>query len=185
MSITTWEASLALPISPSRDHIHGPVDAPVMLLEYGDYECPYCGAAHPIVKGIQQSMGNALGFVFRHFPLTTVHPHSERAAEAAEAAGAQGKFWAMHDMLYEHQRHLADPHLVSYAQALGLDLELFRDALIQHVYAPRVREDFISGVRSGVNGTPTFYINGLRYDGSWDFATLLTAVRQTAGEVSA
>jgi len=185
MKLTTWEARLTLPVSPGRDHIRGPVDAPVTLLEYGDYECPYCGLAHPIVRAVQQEMGNTLRFVFRHFPLTTVHPYAELAAEAAEAAGAQRKFWAMHDLLYENQQQLDPPHLLAYAESLGLNLKRFGGDLGQHVYAPKIREDFLSGVRSGVNGTPTFFINGVRHDGPWDFATLLAAVQQAHARVTA
>jgi protein-disulfide isomerase len=182
MKLTTWEARLTLPVSPGRDHIRGPLDAPVTLLEYGDYECPYCGLAHPIVRAVQQEMGNTLRFVFRHFPLTTVHPYAELAAEAAEAAGAQRKFWAMHDLLYENQQLLDPPHLLAHAGALGLDLKRFATDLGQHVHAAKVREDFLSGVRSGVNGTPSFFINDMRHDGPWDFATLLAAVQQATAE---
>jgi protein-disulfide isomerase len=113
MSTTLWEAALALPVWPSRDHIRGPIDAAVTLLEYGDYECPYCGAAHAIVSAIQAHMAAELRFVFRHFPMTTIHPHAQPAAEAAEAAGAQGKFWAMHDVLFEHQQQLAGSYLLT------------------------------------------------------------------------
>jgi protein-disulfide isomerase len=178
MNVSLWEPTL--PVSPARDHIRGPVDAPVTLLEYGDYECPYCGAAHPIVNEVREPMGDRLRFVFRHFPLTTVHPYAELAAEAAEAAGAQRKYWAMHDMLYENQEHLDPPYLLAYAKALDLDHERFQEDLAEHVHEPKVREDFMSGVRSGVNGTPTFFINGVRHDGSWDFASLLAAVQQAA-----
>ncbi|MEA2779382.1 MAG: hypothetical protein QOK29_926 [Rhodospirillaceae bacterium] len=181
MKMTGWHAHLTLPVSPERDHIRGPVEAPVTLLEYGDYECPYCGAAHAIVRAIQSQMGDALRFVYRHFPLTTVHPHAELAAEAAEAAGGQGKFWRMHDTLFENQQHLAPPYLLAYAEAIGLGVERFSNDLATHVYAPKVREDFISGVRSGVNGTPTFYINGGRYDGSWDYDTLLPLLQRAGG----
>jgi protein-disulfide isomerase len=177
MSITQWEAVLSLPVSPNRDHIRGPVDAPLTLLEYGDYECPYCGIAHPITNAIQARMGDGLRFVFRHFPLTTVHPHAEPAAEAAEAAGAQGKFWAMHDTLYENQKRLGATHLLAYAGALHLDVGRFTNELAEHVHARKVREDFMSGVRSGVNGTPSFYVNGMRHDGPWDFANLLAAIQ--------
>jgi protein-disulfide isomerase len=161
-----------------RDHVIGPANAPVTLVEYGDYECPYCGAAHPIVKEVRRRMGNAMRFAFRHFPLTRVHPHAERAAEAAEAAGAQGKskFWQMHDMLYEHQDALDDEYLEIYAATIGLDVERFARELLSGVHAPRVREDFLSGVRSGVNGTPTFFINGRRHEGSYDLETLLLAI---------
>jgi protein-disulfide isomerase len=180
MNLTTWEARLTVPISPARDHIRGPVDAPVTLLEYGDYECPYCGLAHPITRAVEQKMAGAMRFVFRHFPLTTVHPYAEHAAEAAEAAGAQRKFWAMHDTLYENQQQLDPTHLLAYAGALGLDLKRFGNDLAQHVHASKIREDFLGGVRSGVNGTPSFFINGVRHDGPWDFAHLLAAVERAA-----
>ncbi|HWE62710.1 MAG TPA: thioredoxin domain-containing protein [Chloroflexota bacterium] len=179
MTPYTQEAQLTLPVS-ERDHVQGPATAPVTLVEYGDFECPYCGAAHLIVKAIQQQLGDQLRFVFRHFPLATVHPHAEHAAEASEAAAAQGRFWEMHDTLYEHQDALDDLHLLAYAQTLGLDTERFAREMAAHVYAPRVREDFLSGVLSGVNGTPTFFINGVRHDGGYDFETLLAAL-QDAG----
>ena len=160
-----------------RDHAEGAADAPVTLVEYGDYECPHCGRAYPIVKEIQERLGNQLRFVFRNFPLAELHPHAQHAAEAAEAAAAQGHFWEMHDALFEHQRALDDAHLVQYARAVGLDERRFTDALTSHEFTARVRRDFIGGVRSGVNGTPTFFINGVRYDDSWDVATLVSAVR--------
>jgi protein-disulfide isomerase len=183
MDTTSWEGKLVLPVSPRRDHLRGAATAPLMLLEYGDYECAYCGAAHPIVKAIEAQLGKLLTFAFRHFPLTTVHPLAETAAEAAEGAGAQGKFWSMHDLLYANQPNLAPPHLVGYAQALGLDLARFNAELAGGLHAAKVREDFISGVRSGVNGTPTFYINGRRHDGPWDYANLLAALQRAAGLV--
>ena len=158
----------------------GLAPAPVTLVQYGDYECPYCGAAYPIVKEIQQRLGDRLRFVFRNFPITTAHPHAELAAEAAEAAGAQGKFWEMHDALFEHQRALDDGHLEGYAGAVGLDVERFDREMEDRVYAGRVREDFMSGVRSGVNGTPTFFINGRRHDDSYDLETLLAAIEAAA-----
>ena len=181
MSTTQWQATLTMPVSDDRDHIQGPADAPVTLVEYGDYECPYCGAAYPIVKEVQARMGERLRFVFRNFPITTSHPHAEQAAEAAEAAGAQGRFWEMHDVLYENQRHLEDDDLRGYAEQLGLDAERFAGELAEHVHAPRVREDFMSGVRSGVNGTPTFFINGVRHDDSYELETLLAALERAAG----
>ena len=180
MSTTQWQATLTLPVSDDRDHIQGPADAPVTLVEYGDYECPYCGAAYPIVKEVQARMGERLRFVFRNFPITTSHPHAEQAAEAAEAAGGQGRFWEMHDVLYENQRHLEDENLRAYAEELRLDVELFGKELAEHVHAPRVREDFMSGVRSGVNGTPTFFINGARHDDSYELETLLAALERAA-----
>jgi protein-disulfide isomerase len=179
--VSTFGAELTLPVNDERDHIQGPADAPVTLLEYGDYECPYCGAAYPIVKQVQAKMGSRLRFVFRNFPITTSHPHAEQAAEAAEAAAAQGRFWEMHDYLYEHQRHLEPDDLRAYAGELGLDVDRFEDELAQHAHAERVRDDFMSGVRSGVNGTPTFYINGARHDDSYEAETLLATLERTAG----
>ncbi len=151
----------------AQDHVAGPDDAPVTLVEYGDFECPYCGMAHPIVKKVRRELGNQLRFVFRHFPLAEAHPHARIAAQAAEAAGAQGKFWEMHDTLFENQQALDVEDLVGYAKALGLDTTRFARDLEAGTYLKRVRDDFRSGVRSGVNGTPTFFVNGVRYDGSW------------------
>jgi protein-disulfide isomerase len=179
---TEWHPALTVPVSDGRDHIQGSADAPVTLVEYGDYECPYCGAAYPIVKEVQARMGDRLRFVFRNFPITTSHPHAEQAAEAAEAAAAQGSFWDMHDALYENQKRLGDEDLRAYAEELGLDLERFAGELGEHVHEARVHEDFLSGVRSGVNGTPTFYINGVRHDDSYELETLLAAVEQAAAE---
>jgi protein-disulfide isomerase len=163
------------PVS-DADHRAGPEEAPLTLVEYGDYECPHCGRAYPIVQEVQRRMGSRLRFVFRNFPLAEAHPHAEHAAEAAEAAAAQGKFWEMHDAIFEHQAALEDADLVHYAKALALDAGRVKHELTTHVHAPRVREDFSSGLRSGVNGTPTFFINGTRYDGSWDLETLLEAL---------
>jgi len=172
---TQWEPVLTVPVS-ERDHIQGPDDAPATLLEYGDYECPFCGAAYPIIKEVQTQLGERLRFVFRNFPITTAHPHAEQAAEAAEAAGAQGVFWPMHDLLYENQKRLGDRDLLGYAEQLGLDVDRFERELREHVHAGRVHEDFMSGVRSGVNGTPGLYVNGVRHDGSYDVDTLLAAL---------
>jgi protein-disulfide isomerase len=180
MSTTQWSAVLAAPVDEDRDHIQGPAGAAVTLLEYGDYECPYCGAAYPIVKDLQARMGDRLRFAFRNFPITTSHPHAEQAAEAAEAAGAQGRFWEMHDLLYENQTRLEDDDLRAYAEQLGLDLGAFTKDLEGHAHALRVREDFMSGVRSGVNGTPTFYIDGVRHDDSYEVETLLAALERAA-----
>ncbi len=157
---------LTPPVS-ERDHAAGPDDAPVTLVEYGDYECPYCGMAYPIVKAAQRELGSQLRFVFRNFPLGEIHPHARHAAQTAEAAAAQGKFWEMHDMLFEHQDALEDADLVGYAEMLELDAERIARELEAGTYAKRVRDDFRSGVRSGVNGTPTFFVNGERYEGSW------------------
>ena len=160
------DGALTPPVGPD-DHAAGPANAPVTLVEYGDFECPYCGQAYPIVKALQERLGTRLRFVFRNFPLSESHPHAEHAAEAAEAAGAQGQFWEMHDALYEHQRALRDPALIGYATDLGLDAARVARELETGAWTARVRADFLSGVRSGVNGTPTFFINGERYDGSW------------------
>ena len=180
MSRTQWGAVLTMPVTEDRDHIEGPADAPVTLVQYGDYECPFCGAAYPIIKEVQARMGKKLRFVFRNFPITTSHPHAERAAEAAEAAGAQGMFWQMHDHLYENQRHLRDDDLHSYAEALGLVVDVFDKEMGEHVHADRIHEHFMSGVRSGVNGTPTFYVDGVRHDDSYDLETLLAALERAA-----
>ncbi|HEY1951178.1 MAG TPA: DsbA family protein [Gemmatimonadaceae bacterium] len=149
------------------DHISGPDDAPVTLVEYGDYECPYCGMAYSIVKQAQETLGNHLRFVFRNFPLAEAHPHARLAAQAAEAAGAQGKFWEMHDTLFEHQDALEPEDILGYARELGLDVARFTQELESGSHTKKVRDDFRSGVRSGVNGTPTFFVNGARYEGSW------------------
>jgi protein-disulfide isomerase len=151
----------------AADHSAGPEDAPVTLVEYGDYECPYCGMAYPIVKAAQRRLGSRLRFVFRNFPLAEIHQHARHAAEASEAAAAQGSFWEMHDALFEHQHALEDADLVRYAASLGLDTLTIAQSLKAGTYEERVREDFLSGVRSGVNGTPTFFVNGDRYDGPW------------------
>jgi protein-disulfide isomerase len=180
MSTTQWQTALTVPVDEDRDHVQGTADAAVTLVEYGDYECPYCGAAYPIVKEVQARMGDRLRFVFRNFPITTSHPQAEQAAESAEAAAAQERFWEMHDVLYENQRHLEDENLRTYAEQLGLDVERFGKELAEHVHAARVREDFMSGVRSGVNGTPTFYINGVRHDDSYELETLLAALERAA-----
>lgn len=168
---------LTPPVSVEDHHI-GPLTAPVSLVEFGDYECPYCGQAHPIVKEVKQRLGESLCFVFRHFPLSQIHPHAERAAEAAEAAGAQGQFWPMHDLLFQHQNALGDEHLVRYAANLRLDIDRFSRDLAQGTYAAKVREHIRSGIWSGVNGTPTFFINGQRHDGPWDLSNLLSAIER-------
>ena len=170
-------ASIALTVpDPERDHISGSADGSIRLLEYGDYECPFCGEVQPIVKEIQRRLGNNLLFAFRNFPLTNIHPHSEHAAEAAEAAGAQGNFWGMHATLFENQGALEDEDLAEYAVELGLDEKRLIREVTSSVYAPRIREDFKSGVRAGVNGTPTLFINGERYDGPRDLKHLFNAL---------
>jgi protein-disulfide isomerase len=180
--MSNGEASrLTLRVS-DRDHIEGPPNAPVQLVEFGDYECPYCGMAYPIVKELQTRLGDQMALVFRNFPLATMHLHAQHAAEAAESAGGQGRFWEMHDTLYENQQALEDENLVEYAAALGLDVPRFVRDMAEHRYAPRVREDFLSGVRSGVNGTPCFFINGMRHLGSYDLNSLLAAIEETVFE---
>ena len=165
-----------------NDHALGPADAPVTLVEYGDYECPHCYRAHPMLKRIVANLGDRLHFVFRNFPLTEIHPHALHAAEAAEAAADQGKFWEMHDTIYEHQQDgplaLEDRALVGYAEELGLDARRVASALATDAYEERVRADFMSGVRSGVNGTPTFFINGQRFDEEWGERELLAAIEE-------
>ena len=168
-------SQLKPPVS-ANDHVQGRAKAPVTIVEYGDYECPYCGEAYPITKALQERLGDQLRFVFRNFPLAEAHPHAEHAAEAAEAAGAQGKFWEMHDLLYEKQDALEDEDLLRYAKALHLDVPRFVKDMEEHRYADRVREDFSSGVRSGVNGTPSFFINGARHDGPFDERSLMAAI---------
>lgn len=180
MSGATPPARLVLPVGP-RDHAQGPETAPVTLVEYGDYQCPYCGEAFPIVRQVQKRLGPKLRFVFRNFPIGTAHPNAPLAAEAAEAAGAQGRFWEMHDMLYEHQSELEEPYLLAYAQELKVEVGQFRSDLERHAYRARVQEDFMSGVRSGVNGTPTFYINGVRHDDSYEQNVLLRALESQIG----
>jgi protein-disulfide isomerase len=173
---------LSLPVG-ERDHAYGPAGAPVTLVEYGDYECPYCRAAVPIVEELQQALGDQLRFVFRHFPLHALHPHAQNAAEAAEAAAAQGRFFEMHAALFEHQDALGDDHLVTYAADLGLDAARFRRELQTHAHSERVREDIDSGLESGVRGTPTFYIQEVRYDGLLGVRQLLTAIEAAYPEV--
>ena len=179
MSRDMDQATLSAPVS-DRDHAQGAASAAITLVEYGDYECPHCGRAYPFVKEIQRRLGPQLRFVFRNFPLGEIHPHAVRAAESAEAAGGQGRFWEMHDMLFEHQQSLTDQSLLGYANKIGLDTARFEQDLSSRAYQARVREDFRSGVRSGVNGTPTFFINGVRHDGAWDLDTLSAALTRLA-----
>jgi protein-disulfide isomerase len=168
-------AKLRVPVT-QRDHILGPAKARVTLVEYGDYECPHCALAHPIVNAVRDHFGSELRFVFRHFPLTQTHPNAETAAESAEFAGAHGRFWEMHDGIYENQDQLGLTLLFSLVAALGLPETDLRDALATSAYQPKVRADFLGGLRSGVNGTPSFFINGERHEGSYEFATLVAAI---------
>jgi protein-disulfide isomerase len=168
-------ATLKVPVT-QHDHVRGPANAAITLVEYGDYECPHCGLAHPIVNAVRQYFARQLRFVFRHFPLVQIHPNAETAAESAEFAGAHGRFWEMHDGIYENQDRLGLPLLFDLARGLGLsELEL-QSALQRGEYEPKVRADFHGGVRSGVNGTPSFFINGQRHDGSYAFDELVAAI---------
>jgi Na+/H+ antiporter NhaA len=167
---------LVLDVDPERDHLRGPEDAPVTLVEYGDFECPYCGRAEPIVRELLAEFGD-VRYVWRHLPLPGVHPHAQLAAEASEAAAAQGAFWQMHDLLLAHQDALRTADLVGYANELGLDVERFRDDLLQHAGEARVAEDVDSADLSGVSGTPTFFVNGHRHYGAYDIDALSAAVR--------
>jgi Na+/H+ antiporter NhaA len=167
---------LATDVDPDEDHIRGPADAPVTLVEYGDFECPYCGRAEPILRELLSEHGADIRFVFRHLPLSDVHDHAQLAAEAAEAAGAQGRFWEMHDLLFDHQDALTARDLMGYANELGLDLDEFHADLKRHEHAARVARDVESGELSGVAGTPTFFINGQRHHGAYDIQTLKKAV---------
>ncbi len=178
--LETESPKLVVPVDPDRDHVQGPMTASLTLVEYGDYQCPYCGAAYPEIKKVQRELRSKLRFVFRNFPLTRMHEFALNAAETAEAASAQGKFWEMHDFLYEHQATLGDHSVaMNYAKNLGLDTaELERD-LNRHVYQNRVKEDFDGGVRSGVNGTPTFYVNGVRHDGAATSEELVKALQHS------
>lgn len=173
---------LAIPVT-AQDHVQGASDAVVTLVEYGDYQCPYCGETYPVIKAVQEQMGPALRFVFRNFPLQEMHPHALRAAQFAEAAASAGKFWPAHDLLYEHQDALSDSDLLAYGHRIGLDLVELAPAF-GGLFDPKIRADFIGGVRSGVNGTPTLFINGRRYDGERDVASLLQALAQAGAEIS-
>jgi len=168
-------AVLKVPVTPN-DHIQGDDGAPVTLVEYGDYECPFCGRAYSIIKQLQQHYGPQLRFVFRNFPLAQIHPLAESAAETAEFAGAHGRFWEMHDGLYENQDRLSVPLMFELTEELGLSAAALRKALASHEFLPKIRADFSGGVRSGVNGTPTFFINGVRHDGPWEYEDLLAAI---------
>jgi protein-disulfide isomerase len=167
---------LAVPVDEERDHVRGPMEAPVTLVEYGDFECPYCGRAEPVIRELLRDFGD-LRYVWRHLPLNDVHLHTQMAAEAAEAAAEQGAFWEMYDLLLAEQSALEETDLISRAEQLGLDVERFRDDLEHHVGAGRIAEDVDGADLSGVSGTPTFFINGRRHYGAYDIDTLTRAVR--------
>jgi protein-disulfide isomerase len=167
---------LTLPVSESRDHIQGPVTAPITLVEYGDYQCPYCAQAYMIVKEIQERLGSKLRFVFRNFPLTKVRPRAYEAALAAEVAAAQGRFWEMYDYLFKHGQAVTDDNLRRSAANLGLNVARFDREFLDRTYSRHVDEDIQSGKSSGVDSTPTFFINEDRYNGAWDLDSLLGAL---------
>ena len=171
-----------LPIN-DKDHVVGEGNATVTLVEYGDFECPYCGQAHPVVEEVRKIEGNKLKFVFRNFPLSQVHPHANRAAYAAEAAAKQGKFWEMHDLLFDNQFAFEDSDLTTYAQNLDLDMRQFAEDMRSEEIAKKVKDDFLSGVNSGVNGTPTFFINGTRFDQPSEVEFLREAIESTAKNI--
>jgi protein-disulfide isomerase len=167
--------ALHTPVTAS-DHIQGQENATIVLVEYGDYQCPHCGRAYPIVKRVQKHFGRRLAFVFRNFPLRESHPDAQTAAETAEFAGTHGRFWEMHDALFENQESFGLPLFLNLAEALSLSADELEEALTSGEYAPRVQADFIGGVRSGVNGTPSFFINGQRHDGPFEYENLVQAI---------
>jgi protein-disulfide isomerase len=172
-------ARLAEPVT-ERDHIRGALEAPVVLVEYGDYECPHCGRAYWVIKRLREELGDQLGFVFRNFPVAELHPRAESVAQALEAASSQDRFWDMHDWFYEHQHQLEGLDLEGHAQATGMDVERWKKDRQQPEYRERVRQDVGSGRQSGVTGTPTFFINGTQYRGPYDFDSMLAAIRHTS-----
>lgn len=176
-------ATLDPPVS-ERDHVTGPAGARVTLVEYGDYECPHCGALHPVVEAARRAFGGNLRFAFRHFPLRSSHPHALAAAKAAEAAGEQGRFWEMHDRLYRRQTELTDADLERHAGALGLDLERFRRSREERAHEVRIREDLASAARSGAKGTPSLFINGDRYEGPLERGEIFAALARAAVSVA-
>ncbi len=172
----TQHTRLAVPVS-ERDHSQGPATAAIVLVQYGDYECPYTRQSTTVVRAIQQQLGDQLRFVFRNFPLTEIHPHALHAALAAEAAAAQGKFWQMHDYIFHHQHTLADSDLEQFAEAVGLDMQQYARAMAEQRALARIEEDVEGGERSRVQGTPTFFINEVLYRGSWEQDALLAALQ--------
>jgi NhaA family Na+:H+ antiporter len=169
-------ATLTPPVDIERDHVRGAAGAQVTLVEYGDFQCPFCGDAYPVVNELLARFGDQLRFVFRHMPLTDLHPRAEAAAEAAEAAGAQGRFWEMHDRLFTHQHELSDTDLLAHAEAIGLDVERFERDLHEGRHAARVAEDYASGARSGTPSTPRFFVNGFIHLGAPSRAELEEAI---------
>ena len=172
--------SLQLPLG-THDHVRGGAQAPVTLLEYGDFECPQCAEAHPVLQGLQLKFGEQLRFAFRHFPITSAHPHAQRAAEAAEWAAGQGRFWALHDGLYRQRAKLSEAVILDLVEELGLSPAGLREAWANHTFFQHVKDDFLGGLRSQVAGTPTFFIQSLRHDGPRDRDTLERALAAAAG----
>jgi protein-disulfide isomerase len=160
------QVNLSIPVGPD-DHSRGPADAKLTVVEYGDYQCPYCGQAYPIVEQLLSTFSDSMRLIFRNLPLADVHPHAEAAAEMAEAVGLQGKFWEMHDALFENQRALGDAALRRYVEGVGANVDEATKAIAGGGPRERVEADFEGAIRSGANGTPTFFVNGVRYDGSW------------------
>jgi formate-nitrite transporter family protein len=171
--------TLSLPVS-ARDHSLGQVQAPVTLVEYGDFECPHCAAAYPVIRGLLEALDGRVRFVFRHFPITVSHDHAQKAAEASEAAAEQGKFWEMHNLLFQHQDELDSESLIRYAKELGLDIDTFTSGFLAGQFAERVYEDLASGESSGVHWTPTFFLNGARYGSARDLDGLVREVTDLA-----
>jgi protein-disulfide isomerase len=170
---------LTVPVSIGIDHIRGSVNAPITMVEYGDFECPYTGMAYTVIKELMRQFNEKIYFVYRNFPLNDIHPHAQHAAEAAEAAAAQDKFWQMHDYLFEHQKALDDHHLLEYAQKVGLNVDRFKKEIPGHIYAPLINKSLKSGIDSGIEGTPTFFINRERYEDSWDLNTLSSFLKKS------
>jgi protein-disulfide isomerase len=171
---------LQLPLG-SSDHVRGPDNAPFTLVEYGDYECPACGRLYVTLRDLQSEVASRLRIVFRHYPLSGIHPHAQQAAEAAEAAGAQGKFWEMHTLLFERASKLETKDLIHYAEELALDADRFRTELKHHTYSDRVRANFVAGVQNGVYGTPGLFLNEVRYAGKWDRDSLTRLLSDSPG----
>jgi protein-disulfide isomerase len=176
-------STLKVPVSP-RDHRRGGPNAAVTLVEYGDYQCPYCAAAHPVVRFLESRFGPALSVVFRHFPLVEVHPLAAPAAEAAEYAGDHGRFWEMHDAIFSNNNRLSTQLLFALAGTLQLSQMGLRDSIARSLHADRIREDFIGGIRSGVNGTPTFFVNGVRHQGGFSAPELAASIQNEMGALA-
>ncbi|QOC95235.1 DsbA family protein [Micromonospora craniellae] len=173
-------ARLRTPVT-EHDHVRGPVDAPVTVVQYGDFQCPFCGTAHRNLREVLRQRADAVRLVYRHFPIANIHPYAERAAEAAEAAGRRGRFWEMHDWLYEHQDQLDPVHLTLGVEQLGLPVDEVEAEIGRHAGGDRIRQDFVGAIRSGVDASPTLFVNGDRHDGDFDPGTLLTVVDDATG----